>query len=204
MQRREFSTPFAKEMANLVSSRCRAFGVRFGRQGADGRDPASCSAACAGLVVSGPAPLPRSLPAALRRGGGLACVSRRAAISSAVTFIGWWQAARWPLAYSASGGSTLAADVGRARAARVEHAAGRRVDRVRRLARSRTIRSRARFSRGSGIGIAAEQRRRVRVDRLGVELLGRRDLHHLAEVHHRDPVRHVAHHATGRGRRTGR
>lgn len=29
------------------------------------------------------------------------------AISSALTFIGWWQAARWPPGYSVSGGTTL-------------------------------------------------------------------------------------------------
>ena len=97
----------------------------------------------------------------------------------------------------------LAADVGRARAARVEDAA-------RTAGRSgsggsppTTIRSRARFSRGSGIGIADSSAVGVRVDRLGVELLGGRELHDLAEVHDRDAVGDVAHDRRGRGRRRG-
>ena len=125
---------------------------------------------------------------------GLATERLAAAISSAVTFCGWWQAARWPPAYSVSCGSTALADLGRARAARVEPAARRRADRVRRLAGDEwprpgpvlvRVRDRDR----------AEQRRRVRVDRLVVELLGGRELHHLAEVHDRDPVGDVAHDA---------
>ena len=52
-----------------------------------------------------------------------------------------------------------------------------------------------RFSRGSGTGIAGQQRLGVGVDRLRVELLRRRDLHQLAEVHHRDAVGDVPHDA---------
>ena len=60
---------------------------------------------------------------------------------------------------------------------------------------SSTIRSRSRLRFGSGIGIAASSASRVGHDRLRVELLRRRELDDLAQVHHGDPVRDVAHDA---------
>jgi hypothetical protein len=74
----------------------------------------------------------------------------------------------------------------------VEHAAGGRVDRRRRLAPEHDLLARAVLARIRDRR-CGQQRDRVRVDRLDVELLRRRELHHLAEVHDRDPVRHVAH-----------
>src|SRR5579884_760361 len=76
-----------------------------------------------------------------------------AAISCAVTFCGWWQAARWPRAYSVSCGSTLR---------QISVARGQRVwkrqpdgGRIGLGGSPPTIgRSRERFSSGSGIGIA--------------------------------------------------
>ena len=56
-------------------------------------------------------------------------------ISASETFSGWWQAARWPFGVADQRRLLLAADLGGARAARMEDAAGRRVDRVGRLAR---------------------------------------------------------------------
>ena len=135
---------------------------------------------------------PRPAAAPRRRRAGWPASACAAAISSAVTASGWWQAARWPPAYSTSGGSDGAAELGRARAARVEAAAGRRRDRVRRLALDLRPRAAAVLAR-VGDRDRAEQRRGVGVDRLLVELLRRRELDDLAEVHHRDPVGDMAH-----------
>ena len=82
-----------------------------------------------------------------------------------------------------------AAAVERVRAARVEPAASRDVGRVRRLADedrppgALALRRRIRRRRDR------HERLGVRVVRLADHLLGRPDLHDLAEVHHRDPVR---------------
>src|SRR6187402_230068 len=81
----------------------------------------------------------------------------------------------------------------RDRAARAETAAGRRIDRARRLAGERQsltlsfrVRIRDRHRR--------DQVARVGMQRGGEQVLGRRDLHHLAEVEHRYAVGDVAHH----------
>ena len=89
----------------------------------------------------------------------------------------------------------LAADIGRARAAARRSGsrpAGRSGSAPR---RSTFVRTRARFSSGSGIGIAASSAEVYGWIGLCVELLGGRELHHLAEVHDRDPVGDVAHDA---------
>ena len=85
------------------------------------------------------------------------------------------------------------ADLGRVAAARVEAAAARRVDRARHVALEHDPLA----LRRSRIGDRhrREQRLGVRVDRPLVELLGRRELDDLAEVHHRDAVGDVAHDA---------
>src|SRR4051812_26582340 len=78
-------------------------------------------------------------------------------------------------------------------AARVKAAAARRIDGARRLAADDDalsgpvlVRIRYRYGR--------EERLRVWVYGLDVELLGRRELDDLPEVHHGDPLGHVAHH----------
>ena len=49
----------------------------------------------------------RELRGRLARAERLAGEISAAAISFAVTFSGWWHAARWPFAYAISGGSTV-------------------------------------------------------------------------------------------------
>src|SRR5947209_17268335 len=78
------------------------------------------------------------------------------------------------------------------RAARMEATRGRRPDRARRLALDDRSRARPVLLR-VGDRYGAQQRLRVRVDRLEVELLPGRYLHKLAEVHDGDAVGHVAH-----------
>ena len=58
----------------------------------------------------------------------------------------------------------------------------------------RTIRSRPRWTPGSGMGDAGQQRLGVGVDRSLVDVGRRRHLHQLAGVHDGHPVRDVAHH----------
>jgi len=88
----------------------------------------------------------------------------------------------------------LAADLGGVAAARVETASRGRHDRARHVALEHDlhpavgqvgVRDRNRGQQGLGVG----------VDGPLVELLGRRDLHDLAQVHDRDAVRHVPDHA---------
>ena len=125
---------------------------------------------------------------------GLASERSAEAISASVTLSGWWQAARWPSAYSVSGGSTvLQTSVARGQRGWNTQPEGGSIGFGGSPVTSSRLR--ARFSRGSGIGIAPEQRLGVGVDRLGVERLGGRDLHQLAQVHDRDPVGDVADHA---------
>ena len=85
----------------------------------------------------------------------------------------------------------LLAHLRRVAAPRMEAAAARRGDRARDVPLEHDalpllgqIRVRDRDGR--------QQRLRVRHDRPRVELVGRRELDDLAEVHHRDPVAHVA------------
>ena len=85
----------------------------------------------------------------------------------------------------------LSADLRRVAAAGMEAAALRRVDRARDVALEHDPLP---LLRQIGIGNRhrREQRLRVGHDRPRVELLGRRQLDELPEVHHRDPVAHVA------------
>ena len=93
-------------------------------------------------------------------------------------------------AYAVSGGS-IAGRLGGPRAAGVEAAARRRVDRVGRLAADQRAGPRAVL-----LGVGDRDRRQqgagVGMDRLGVELLGGRELDQLAQVHDCDPVGDVA------------
>ena len=81
------------------------------------------------------------------------------------------------------------ADLRRVAAARVEAAAGRRRDRARHVALEHDALA---LRVGIGDRDGREQRLGVRVDRPRVELLGRRELDDLAQVHHGDAVRDVA------------
>ena len=107
--------------------------------------------------------------------------------------VGKWQATGWPWPRSISSGSSIA---------HMSLAIGQRV-------RNRqpdggliglgtspcsTIRWRSRSMHRVGLGDGRQQRLRVRVRRAGVDLLGRADLHQLAQVHHRHDVADVAHH----------
>src|SRR5262249_28430030 len=67
------------------------------------------------------------------------------------------------------------------RAARVEAAAGGRIDRARHVALKEDALA---FHRGIGDRHRREERFGIRMSRVGVELLGRRDLDDLAQVHH--------------------
>ena len=97
----------------------------------------------------------------------------------------------WPRAYSVSGGSVvMQRSVARGQRVWNRQPSGGLIGEG--TSPVTVSRLRARFSAGSGIGIARQQERGVRVDRLVVQLLGGRDLHQLAEVHDDDPVRHVA------------
>ena len=155
------------------------------------------------------APGSRSGPPLVREIGPRVAGAERAGLrargrrdSSAVTFCGWWQAARWPPAYSVSCGSTWR---------QMSVARGQRVWKRQPDGGLIGFGGSPSITGGAGAVLVrvrdrdrAQQRRRVRMDRLGVELLGRRDLHQLAEVHDDDPVRDVADDAAGRGRRTRR
>ncbi len=91
-------------------------------------------------------------------------------------------ATRWPLVEPRPRPGRARADAHRVRAARVEAAAARRVDEVRRRAGDRVqLRRRERDRR-------AQQLARVRVRRLGEHVAGRPLLDDLARVHDRDPV----------------
>ncbi len=111
---------------------------------------------------------------------------------TAPTRRGWWQAARWPPTCATSGGSSIGADLGRVAAARVEATAARRVDRARHVAGQHDALARP-LEHRVGHGHGREQRLGVGVDRPAVQLLGRRELDDLAEVHDRDAVGDVAH-----------
>ena len=85
----------------------------------------------------------------------------------------------------------LGANLGRVAAARMEPAAARRVDRARHVPLEHdplALRGQVRIRHRDG----REQRLRVRHDRPLVQLLGRRQLHELAEIHDGDPVADVA------------
>src|SRR5579884_974418 len=76
------------------------------------------------------------------------------AISPGSTLSGWWQAARWPPGYSANGGSTvLQTSVARGQRVWKRQPGGGSIGLG--GAPGMTTRSRARFSFGSGIGMAA-------------------------------------------------
>ena len=79
------------------------------------------------------------------------------------------------------------------RAARVEAAGGRRVG-GRRHVTAEHLALLGLGQRRIGDRHGREQRARVRMARVPVELLGGRELHDAAEVHHRDALAHVAHH----------
>src|SRR5204862_3123945 len=97
-----------------------------------------------------------SLPSGIRSPALIGLRGERVAaeVSLESTLRGWWQAARWPPAYSARGGS-ISAQTSVARGHRVwkRQPEGGRIG----FGGSPpiTIRSRCRFSLGSGIGIAA-------------------------------------------------
>ena len=80
----------------------------------------------------------------------------------------------------------------RLRAAGAEPAARRRVDRARDVAGQHDPLALA-LDHRVGLGDRRQQRLRVRVGGRRVQLLGRADLHQLAEVHHGDDVGDVAH-----------
>ena len=107
---------------------------------------------------------------------------------------GKWQAARLPPGLASSGGSrTSHSPATKRRAARVEATAGGRVGRRRQVAGEDLARGAPWRSCGSATGHRRQQRGGVGVARVREELVGGRELDDLAEVHHRDPVAHVAH-----------
>ena len=76
------------------------------------------------------------------------------------------------------------------RTARMERAAGRRIDRVRHLALDRLALAPGEIE----VGHRVEQHARVGVLRRAEHLARRRHFDDAAEIHHADAVRHVAHH----------
>ena len=102
-----------------------------------------------------------------------------------------WQAARWSAAPVMQNGFIAAADRLGVFAARVEATAGRRIDRVGRIARDRRLlRTVVRIHRRH----RGEQRSGVWMVRLAEHGIGWADLGDLAEIHHHHAVRHEADH----------
>ena len=100
-----------------------------------------------------------------------------------------WQAARCSGPRAVKVGPLGKAAVERERTARVEQAAGRQVERTRQFAARRGD---AGAPRRVEFGRRIEQRLRIGMARRGEQRLGRADLDHLAEIHHRDAMRDVA------------
>ena len=101
-----------------------------------------------------------------------------------------WQAARWFSVRSVRSGRS-AKQRSKACGQRVlkRHPLGQ-VERARQFAPRRR---RPRAPAGIELGRGVEQRLGIGMPRRGEELFRRSDLDHLAEIHHRDPVRDVAH-----------